>query len=824
MGKASKAQTPVRKERQATDTPTGAKQKCRSKCVFTRKVSNCCYSMSADTLSCMKQDDPLRDDKIKTKFLGANFPTVGLDGSPKLRATSLPCSDLFQFRGKPSEVRQAIGRTLAQEDILGIFGVQMCLQDMVSMTDCGFKRLTQDNKSWLNSANMVKTHLLDYESRIPWETRFGEEKEDFDKRQLWVCHGVEFKNYRINRGYQQPFLVTFTRSNVLTINELSALTGVYYMPETINVVAYVEVWSASGTENYSKTFTDQLADMGAKPSVYNECRTAGVHIDESLFPAANPSEHLPSLMKKKRKCMQPKDFIPKTPENDKRLQKKFEKMAKELQQQKTTLGNDAPVLLFESNGSLVYSPPVRICSGHHSAAGKRLQAMQAKREDLFPTSSQMVEKSDDNTVNSLCEASLNLSHDTLCSEDFFAGVLHLSFDDLCGSSGCGTQQRKLGRFLDESKSAACASSAVLKTSSVRPPASPGSLASVGAGSGGVRREEGPVSYVICNKRAPQGPFMSPELLSHGKKGVGELQATPGGETEEEPPAGPALLHCTRSLSRRERTSLLERADFSCIGRNPRSADGTYSTVKAGFRLQKPANYGADLGLSSVTSKETPAAEGTPGDCPRAEAQRRGDARPGGSDSPHTLDGLTPQKGRRGDFTPLKGSNKEMKGWIDIKSTQKEDTPSKMVNSPEGEALSDYKLNCAGDCDVEKSAEAREELPRGRSGSVKRGPTRHDVLDGSWEGFKDLIRPHEESRKREKGQKWPFLKHRDLFQKELSISPSRGGAGENLERALLGRAVGLESQLIRVGLLRRRKLAAERRCDSEAPETRGLMVV
>lgn len=39
-----------------------------------------------------------------------------------------------------------------------------------------------------------------------------------------------------------------------------------------------------------------------------------------------------------RKCMQPKDFIPRTPENDKRLQRKFEKMAKELQQQKSTLG------------------------------------------------------------------------------------------------------------------------------------------------------------------------------------------------------------------------------------------------------------------------------------------------------------------------------------------------------------------------------------------------------------------------------------------------------------------------------------------------------
>ncbi|XP_022426551.1 microcephalin isoform X4 [Delphinapterus leucas] len=202
-------------------------------------------------------------------------------------------------------------------------------------------------------------------------------------------------------------------------------------PETLggpvlkDVVAYVEVWSASGTENYSKTFTNQLADMGAKVSkTFNKqvthvvfkdgyqstwakaqkrgvklvsvlwvekCRTAGVHIDESLFPAANPNEHLPSLMKKKRKCMQPKDFIPKTPENDKRLQKKFEKMAKELQQQKTTAGklrnadNDVPVLLFESNGSLVYSPTVKICSGHHSAMEKRLQEMKEKRENLSPT-------------------------------------------------------------------------------------------------------------------------------------------------------------------------------------------------------------------------------------------------------------------------------------------------------------------------------------------------------------------------------------------------------------------------------------------------------
>lgn len=31
-----------------------------------------------------------------------------------------------------------------------------------------------------------------------------------------------------------------------------------------DVVAYVEVWSANGTENYSKAFRNQLLDMGAK--------------------------------------------------------------------------------------------------------------------------------------------------------------------------------------------------------------------------------------------------------------------------------------------------------------------------------------------------------------------------------------------------------------------------------------------------------------------------------------------------------------------------------------------------------------------------------
>ncbi|XP_054995322.1 microcephalin isoform X3 [Sorex araneus] len=189
------------------------------------------------------------------------------------------------------------------------------------------------------------------------------------------------------------------------------------------VVAYVEVWSANGTENYSKTFTDQLVQMGAQVSrklskrvthvVFKDgyqstwdkaqqlgtklvsvlwvdrCRLAGERVDEALFPATNTHSRVPSLAGRKRKCMQPKDFTPKTPENDKRLRKKMEKMALELQQQKTRLEDD-PVLMFESSGALLYSPTAALSRQHHSME-QRLQEMKEKRENLSPTSSQSAE-------------------------------------------------------------------------------------------------------------------------------------------------------------------------------------------------------------------------------------------------------------------------------------------------------------------------------------------------------------------------------------------------------------------------------------------------
>ncbi|XP_033621434.1 microcephalin isoform X5 [Fukomys damarensis] len=217
----------------------------------------------------------------------------------------------------------------------------------------------------------------------------------------------------------------------------------------VNVVAYVEVWSSNGTENYSKTFTNQLMDMGAKVSkTFNKqvthvvfkdgyqstwdkaqkrgtklvsvlwvekCRTASVHADESLFPAANPSEHTLNLPRKRRKCMQPKDFIPKTPENDKRLQRKFEKMTEELQRQKTALDDSVPVFLFESHGSLTTSASVKIRSHRHTME-QRLQEMKEKREQLSPTSSQRTEQAHENPDDSLCAASLDISRNALCAD------------------------------------------------------------------------------------------------------------------------------------------------------------------------------------------------------------------------------------------------------------------------------------------------------------------------------------------------------------------------------------------------------------------------
>ncbi|KAB0346239.1 hypothetical protein FD754_011096 [Muntiacus muntjak] len=589
-------------------------------------------------------------------------------------------------------------------------------------------------------------------------------------------------------------------------------------PVLKDVVAYVEVWSANGTENYSKTFRSQLVDMGAKVSeTFNKQVTHVVFKDgyQSTWEKAQKRgvklvsvlwvENFYVLLVQ-RKCMQPKDFSPKTPENDKRLQKKFEKMAKELQQQKTTLGTNVPVLLFESNGSLVYSPTGKVYRGHHSAMKKRLQEMKEKRENLSPTSSQMIEQSDDNTVNSLHEASLNLPHDTLCSGNSSAGDLPMSADDPCGGSASGTQERKWGEFITERESDLCAASPVLQTGRGGPSAAPRPLGlwtpprstssppkaetpqqsratggvvtpvskplqPAAQGLSGGKRRLSPVSS--ATKGRPEGRAQAmdssvkrrktPEnwpALEEGRKRRRSLRQRPAarlrlweaesglcsvrrpavkslalegssyddyfspdnlkervseGLLGEQLPSSPPPLRGQRSLSKTERTSLLDRADLSLIGRGPRPAIGTCSTAKPGPCLERPALSGADAGLGGGTSGGMPAADGTPGPCAQAEAQGGGDARPAGGDALHAPCGLVPWTGLQGDPSPLKGSREEREECTDTQSMQKEGPPPETTES--AEAHSEGGLNAVGDCAEEGSTE-REAPAQGSRESTK----------------------------------------------------------------------------------------------------------
>ncbi|XP_053453720.1 microcephalin [Nycticebus coucang] len=643
-----------------------------------------------------------------------------------------------------------------------------------------------------------------------------------------------------------------------------------------DVVAYVEVWSSTGAENYSKTFTNQLIDMGAKVSkTFNKqvthvvfkdgyqstwdkaqqrevklvsvlwvekCRTAGVHVDESLFPAANSNEHLPSLIKKKRKCMQPKDFIFKTPENDKRFQKKFEKMAEELQRQKTTLDNDVPVLLFESNGSLIYSPPSN-SSSHHSTVEKRLQQMKEKRENLPPTSCQVIKHPHENPGNSVCEASLNNSHTTLGSDESFAGGLYSSFDALCGNSVCGNQERKLGGSINEIKTDMCVSSPVLKAYCINSSASSTYLSQLSPqkSMSNFSKKERNWQRHSCaeivtpdRQRAEEVPkemfdekySLSPtlslkkgHLLVHSakpksssvkrKKASEDLHSIPKEKLkrkrstrrsimpglqlcqlesslqpmtrsaaesldcwessyddyfspdnlkerhseslpQSQPPLSPALFSC-KSLSKRERISILEMSDFSCLGKNTTPAS-TDLIAKPSSNLQKTANDEGGTTLSCTTSEETSASKEAPV-CFRQAGPQGEDTCPGGHSFSCAIDNPIHLEGPHGDLSSLKGRYNEINEVVDIKSTQKEGATSKMLNSSEGEAQNNYRLYSVDDCNVENLTEEKENLARRYSeNNVNSRPAGHDVLHDSCESSKDLIRPHEESKKNGKSTK------------------------------------------------------------------------
>uniref|UniRef100_A0A8C7DVJ8 BRCT domain-containing protein n=1 Tax=Naja naja TaxID=35670 RepID=A0A8C7DVJ8_NAJNA len=263
-------------------------------------------------------------------------------------------------------------------------------------------------------------------------------------------------------------------------------------PVLAGVVAYVEVWSSSRTENYSKPFTQQLLDMGAKISktlnkqvthvifkdgflsTWNraqkagiklvsvlwveKCREVGMRIDESLYPAINTNEGLPQFIKK-HKCMQPKDLFGKTPEKDRRLQKRMETMVKELEMQRAATETDIPVLLFEDDGSLVYSPTNKI-KYQRSVMERRIKDMKEKRENVSPTASQMSD-SDPAVVSTT-------STSALTSELESNHLLNSSFANLVGSPETKNLGKKSSNCLANTENVMDVSRAELYTSSDSP--------------------------------------------------------------------------------------------------------------------------------------------------------------------------------------------------------------------------------------------------------------------------------------------------------------------------------------------------------------------
>ncbi|KAM9273961.1 microcephalin [Cariama cristata] len=96
--------------------------------------------------------------------------------------------------------------------------------------------------------------------------------------------------------------------------------------------------------------------------------------------------------------MQPTDFVEKTPKNNRKLQRRLEQLTKELAVQKIAINaeTDVPVLLFEDNGSLIYSPVNKI-KDQCSTMERRIKEMKEKRENLSLTGSQMSQVSPSNS-------------------------------------------------------------------------------------------------------------------------------------------------------------------------------------------------------------------------------------------------------------------------------------------------------------------------------------------------------------------------------------------------------------------------------------------
>ncbi|XP_068614768.1 microcephalin-like [Brachionichthys hirsutus] len=153
----------------------------------------------------------------------------------------------------------------------------------------------------------------------------------------------------------------------------------------------------------SKTFTKQVTHVvyfNGHPATWRKakashvrlvsalwvgrCYDDGVHVDEELYPALDETN--PVLKNKKHRCMQPKDPPMRTPENDKRMRKKLDKLMKDLAPKESLDTYVSPIFIDEENG-IIYSPALK----RSDYMARRLKDMKEKHQRLSPTASQTVE-------------------------------------------------------------------------------------------------------------------------------------------------------------------------------------------------------------------------------------------------------------------------------------------------------------------------------------------------------------------------------------------------------------------------------------------------
>uniref|UniRef100_A0A4W5QIP3 BRCT domain-containing protein n=1 Tax=Hucho hucho TaxID=62062 RepID=A0A4W5QIP3_9TELE len=109
------------------------------------------------------------------------------------------------------------------------------------------------------------------------------------------------------------------------------------------------------------------------------CKDDGEHVDEELCPALNDEDNS-ALKKRVHRCMQPRDTPERTPENDRRIKKKLDKMIEDLVPKSPFIADVSPYIIDEEKG-IVYSPSMKRCD----FMAQRLKEMREARENLSPT-------------------------------------------------------------------------------------------------------------------------------------------------------------------------------------------------------------------------------------------------------------------------------------------------------------------------------------------------------------------------------------------------------------------------------------------------------